>query len=355
MANYIVHKNKIKENINKLKSAFSKKGLDFQLFYSVKTNFMDSVLEIIKQTGGEFEIVSSYEWELIRKFKPNEIVFNGPGKSVDTIKDILNNTKILYFNIDNDTDFDILQTLKKEGLLSKIRVGLRVYFDNPGIWNRFGYNISDEKLLERLDLLINFLRLDGIHFHFSTNNFSLHNYEFLLNNIKSIFNGIKHRITFINIGGGLPAASEFIFEEDIYKRLPLLIKNIFPKIKIISEAGRNIVSDAIDIEARVISIRKKSDGQFDVSIDTNIMHFQCYFEKKFWIEFISNKKNNKGGSVVVSIFGNSCMQIDKIAENLIINQIPMVGDKIIIHNIGAYSFSQASNFISLIPLIKVYE
>ncbi|MFH1644394.1 MAG: hypothetical protein ABIA74_04435, partial [bacterium] len=311
--------------------------------------------ETVKQVGGEFEIVSSYEWELIKKFKPSELVFNGPGKSIDAVKDILNSVKILYFNIDNDTDFDILQTIKKEGLLSKIRVGLRLYFDKPGIWNRFGYNISDEKLSEKLDLLINTLRLDGIHFHFSTNNFSLHNYEFLLNNVKNIFSRIKHKITFVNIGGGLPAANEFIFENDIYKNLPLLIKNIFPKIKIISEAGRNIVSDAVDIEANIISIKKKLDNQFDVSVDTNIMHFQCYFEKKFWIEFISNQKKNKDKLIRINIFGNSCMQIDQIYENLIINQIPMVGDKIIIHNVGAYSFSQASNFISPIPLIKVYE
>jgi len=355
MAYYIVHKNKIKENINKLKNAFLKKGLNFQLFYSVKTNFMEPVLETVKQMGGELEIVSSYEWELIKKFKPSELVFNGPGKSVDTIKDILNSVEILYFNIDNDTDFDILQILKKEGLLSRIRVGLRLYFDKPGIWNRFGYSISDEKLSEKLNLLINTLKLDGLHFHFSTNNFNLSNYEFLLKNIKITFDKIKHKITFVNIGGGLPVANEFIFEKDIYEKLPLLIKNIFPKIKIISEVGRNIVSDAIDIEANIISIRKNADNCFDVTIDTNIMHFQCYFEKKFWIEFVPTQKNKKEEIIKVNIFGNSCMQIDKIAENLIINQKPVVGDKIIIHNVGAYSFSQASNFISPIPLIKIYE
>ena len=234
---------------------------------------MDPVLETIKQTDSEFEIVSSYEWELIRKIKPRELVLNGPGKSVETIKEILNSVEILYFNIDNDTDIDILQILKREGLLSKIKVGLRLYFDKPGIWNRFGYSISDEKLSEKLNLLITTLKLDGLHFHFSTNNFNLSNYEFLLKNIKSTFNKIKHKITFINIGGGLPAANGFIFKEDIYKKLPLLIKNIFPKVKIISEAGRNIVSDAIDIEANIISIRKNADNYFYLIIDTNIIHF----------------------------------------------------------------------------------
>ncbi|MBI3337370.1 MAG: hypothetical protein HY005_01955 [Candidatus Staskawiczbacteria bacterium] len=355
MAYYIVHKSKIKENINKLKNAFLKKGLNFQLFYSVKTNFMEPVLETIKQTDSQFEIVSSYEWELIKKVKPKELVLNGPGKSVETIKDILNSVEILYFNIDNDTDFDILQILKKEGLLSKIRVGLRLYFDKPGIWNRFGYSISDEKLSKKLNLLITTLKLDGLHFHFSTNNFNLSNYEFLLKNIKNTFDKIKHKITFVNIGGGLPAANEFIFGKDIYKKIPSLIKNIFPKIKIMSEAGRNIVSDAIYIETSIISIRKNADNYFDVVVDTNIMHFQCYFEKKFWIEFMPKRKDKKEEIIKVNIFGNSCMQIDKIAENLIINQIPVVGDKIIIHNIGAYSFSQASNFISPIPLIKIYE
>jgi len=55
-----------------------------------------------------------------------------------------------------------------------------------------------------------------------------------------------------------------------------------PELKIISEAGRKIVADAVNLEAKVISLKKTGENKFQVNIDTNIMHFQCFFEKKFW-------------------------------------------------------------------------
>lgn len=66
MAYYKIDKQKIKENISKLKNAFLDKDLDFSLFYSVKTNFANEVLKIIKEEGCGFEIVSELEWDLVR-------------------------------------------------------------------------------------------------------------------------------------------------------------------------------------------------------------------------------------------------------------------------------------------------
>jgi len=49
------------------------------------------------------------------------------------------------------------------------------------------------------------------------------------------------------------------------------------------------------------------------------------------------------------------MQIDKISYSIMIEQNPEVGDKVVIHNIGAYSHSQADDFITKIPKVKIYE
>ena len=126
MAKYIVDEEKIKKNVLKLKDAFQKEGLDFQLFYSVKSNFSKEVLKCIKKGGTEYEIVSDFEWNMIREFQPESLVLNGPGKSVELVSEILKTVKILYFNIDNDTDFEILKQIKPDDL-KKIKIGLRVY------------------------------------------------------------------------------------------------------------------------------------------------------------------------------------------------------------------------------------
>ena len=351
MAQYLVDTKKIQENILKLKDAFQKNGLDFQLFYSVKSNFSEAVLDCIKQGRAEYEIVSDFEWSMVKKFMPEQLVLNGPGKSVGLVRDILESIKTLYFNVDNDTDLEILRQLNKKDL-AKIKIGLRVYLDKGDIWNRFGHNIFDTGLKDKIKAINSISKLEGIHFHFSTNNFNIENYKLLFSAIKEVLENNKQNISFLDIGGGLPAANEFVFWKDVYEELPNLIKEFFPNAKIISEAGRNIVSDAVYMKTEIISSKKIDDRSYNVAIDTNVMHFQCVFEKKFWIEYIPAKQN-KNSPTKINIFGNSCMQIDKLAENFLISRIPEVGDIIVIHNIGAYSYSQAANFISLVPEVKI--
>jgi len=73
MAYYAVYKDKIKNNIEKLKSAFVAKNLNFQLFYSVKTNSCTPVLTAVKESNCEFEIISDLEWEKVKVFNPSEV------------------------------------------------------------------------------------------------------------------------------------------------------------------------------------------------------------------------------------------------------------------------------------------
>mgnify|MGYP001566966733 CR=1 FL=1 len=353
MAYYAVYKNKIEDNIEKLKRAFLSKNLDFQIFYSVKTNFCSPVLTAVRESNCEFEILSDLEWEKVKVFNPKVVVLNGPGKGNGFLKNILEKVDILYFNIDNDTDLEILEKIDPKSL-DKIKIGLRIYLNADGVWNRFGYDISDKDfwgVVKKVDLI---KKLSGFHFHFSTNNFKISNYQLLLSKIKEFLDKSETKIEFLDIGGGLPAANEFIYESEIYKKLPSLITELFPKIKIISEAGRNIVADAVNLEAKVISLKKTGENKFQVNIDINIIHFQCFFEKKFWVEYKPKNKHNKQPTEI-EICGNSCMQIDKISDSMMIEQNPEVGDEVVIHNIGAYSHSQAADFITKIPKVKIYE
>ncbi|OGH43674.1 MAG: hypothetical protein A3H50_01805 [Candidatus Levybacteria bacterium RIFCSPLOWO2_02_FULL_37_10] len=353
MAYYAVYKNKIKSNIQKLKQAFESKNLDFELFYSVKTNFSEPVLATVKEFDCGFEILSDFEWEKIKGFNPKALVLNGSGKEANLVKDILEKVDILYFNIDNDTDFEILKKIDPRSL-DKMKIGLRVYLNADGIWNRFGYDVSDKNLREIVKKVALIKKLSGFHFHFSTNNFKTSNYQLLLSKIKEFLDKSGTKIEFLDIGGGLPAANEFVYDSEIYQKLPSLISELSPELKIISEAGRNIVADAVNLEAKVISLKKTGENKFQVNIDTNIMHFQCFFEKKFWVGYKPKNKHNKQPTEI-EICGNSCMQIDKISDSMMIEQNPEVGDEVVIHNIGAYSHSQATDFITKIPKVKIYE
>lgn len=353
MAYYAIYRNKIKDNVQKLKQAFTDKNLDFELFYSVKTNFSKPVLSAISESGYSFEILSDFEWEKVRGFNPKALVLNGPGKDTKLVNDILEKVDILYFNIDNDTDFEILKNIESK-LLDKVRIGLRVYPNADGVWNRFGYDISSKDLSEIVKKVESVRKLSGFHIHFSTNNFRISNYRLSLFKIKEFLDKSEKQLDFLDIGGGLPAANEFVYESEIYQKLPNMISELFPKIKIISEAGRNIVADAVNLETKVISLKKTGENKFQINIDTNIMHFQCFFEKKYWVEYKPKMRHSRQPTEI-EICGNSCMQIDKISDSMIIEQNPEVGDEVVIHNIGAYSYSQAADFITAIPEVKIYE
>ena len=353
MAYYSVNKTKIKSNISKLKKAFTNKGLDFHLFYSVKTNFSEPVLTAVKESCPEFEILSSFEWNKVKVFNPKAVILNGPAKQIELVNDILNEVDLFYFNVDNDTDFEILAKINPE-LLYKLKIGLRVHLNASGVWNRFGYEINNKDIIGIVRKVNSIKRLSGFHFHLSTNNFKISNYQKLLSKIKDFCVNSKIKLEFIDIGGGLPSADEFVYSSEIYQQLPNLVSELFPKVRVISEAGRNIVANAVNLETKVISLKKTGINKFQVNVDTNIMHFPCYYEKKYWLEYIPTNKAKKQPTEI-EIFGNSCMQIDKISDLMIIEQAPKVGDKLTIHNIGAYSHSQAANFITEVPDVKTYE
>ncbi|MEX0896158.1 MAG: hypothetical protein WDZ94_04485 [Patescibacteria group bacterium] len=354
MAKFIFKKQNLIDNIGNLKKAFEDKQINFDIFYSVKTNFSSPVLETINELCN-FEIVSAYEWELVKKFKPKELVLNGPSKSEDLIKDIIESgVTNLYFNIDNDTDIEIIQNLPSK-YLDKVKIGLRVYLDKNDVWNRFGFNIDSEKTIEIIKSLKNNLR--GFHFHFSTNNFNINNYALILNKIEKLTKEYNLNIEYIDMGGGLPGADESLMNKMMYSDLPSSISEFTNKFgknfRIISEVGRNLVQNVFDLESNIVSTKLVESDIVDVVIDTNIMHFPCFWEKKFGIEYFPINKERQVNTI--NIFGNSCMQVDKILENQLITFKPKVGDKIVLTNVGAYSLSQASNFISKIPDIEERE
>ncbi len=352
MAKYIFYKQKLIDNINMLKDAYKSKGINFKIYYSVKTNPSDCVLEIINNENCNFEVVSYDEWLSVKKYNPTTLVLNGPSKDIKILKNIFDcNVKELYFNIDNDTDFDIIDSIDNI-YTDKLKLGVRVYLDKTGIWNRFGFDIDSPRLVQIIKKYRD--KINGFHFHFSTNNFNFENYLQIMTKINNLIDKYQLNLEYIDIGGGFPGASEEMYSNIIYNKLPDLIKTMMPdNITIISEVGRNLIEDTFNMKTSVISKKKISEDKFDIVIDTNILHFPCYWEKKFGIDYIVKNANKDQKPININIFGNSCMQIDKIADNFLIACEPNINDNVIISKIGAYSVSQASNFITKIPNIVI--
>lgn len=346
MAQFIFDKRQLFANIDTLQAAFATTGRKLSIFYSVKTNNSPLVLRAVSERC-YFEIISSAEWQLISRYQPTRVVLNGPAKSAGLVRRILSaGVEELYFNIDNDTDLAMWQRLP-DTIRARLRLGLRIYLDKPGVWNRFGYALGSVRTAELIRQLASDLR--GLHFHFSTNNFRLDNYAAMLQGVASLCTQHKLRLDFLDIGGGLPGASDELHQSVMYKKLPELIAKYAPAgTEILSEVGRNLVENTCTLNARVVSIKRQSDEYYEIAVDTNIMHAPCIWEKKCSFSYLPKSKR-RPRACQATFFGNSCMQIDVLAERLPLDVEPKVGDILVVRNAGAYSLSQAAPFIARVP------
>ena len=108
--------------------------------YSYKTNYIPKLCSIVNELNGYAEVVSQMELELALSLgvKPNRIIFNGPYKQYNDIKNsLLNGSRI---HIDSLTELDTVVEIVKEFRDQNFKIGIRCNFQisnlkNFEIWN----------------------------------------------------------------------------------------------------------------------------------------------------------------------------------------------------------------------------
>lgn len=353
MAKYLFYPHIIEQNINKLNHAFLKRNLNFSHYYSVKTNPARCVLDEVAKTRSSFEIVSKKEWQLVKNYRKKTIILNGPNKTLSLAKDILSQSKKLIFNIDNDSDIEILKKLNLKNR-NKLLLGIRIFYTNDSLdWTRFGYNIASPRTLNLIDELNKLYHLDGFHFHGSYLAVDLNKYKNIFNAITKIVIENNLTLKFLDIGGGYVESFDKKFQKNMYEKVPKMVQKYFSKLQIFSEFGRNIVSNAFDLRSKISSLKKISDQKYMINLDINIYHFMCFFDHRYEIICQRSKTQKEKKQFILDIYGNSCMQLDTLASSFSVNIKPKCGDIFLIKNIGAYSISMTSDFISNKPKIKI--
>ncbi|MCK4822697.1 pyridoxal-dependent decarboxylase, partial [bacterium] len=80
---HVVDKNLLQKNYNEFHESFNSHAIDFEIYYSYKTNPIPGILKVLHGSGAGAEVISPYELWLARKLKvgPDSIVYNGPMKS----------------------------------------------------------------------------------------------------------------------------------------------------------------------------------------------------------------------------------------------------------------------------------
>lgn len=314
---YFIFKPKILEkNFSGFKNSCEKclgKG-KYVIAYSIKTNSYNGVIEKLNELGSSFEVASLDEIELTDKIRGNIddiwhneinevkkkqssevklyknqrfdinnknynklIVFNGPCKTKEelelVIKNINNNFLI---NVDSRSEINkivsIINKLKGKSL-GEVNIGLRVSLNE----SKFGFSVDS---LEELENIIDYckkinLNIICLSFHEGTQ-LSINKFENNINKIEEIVSKLKGKfkldnLKYIDIGGGFPDNIQL-------KNLGVSLENYFKLIEkyarkfdliVILEPGRTLVSDALELIAKV-NVIKENFGKNYAILDVGI-------------------------------------------------------------------------------------
>jgi diaminopimelate decarboxylase len=374
---FVVNKEQLIKNFGEFCRGFSAHGIDFEIFYSYKTNPVSGVLKVLHDCGAGAEVISPFElWLALRLgVDPEMIIYNGPNKSEEGLR-LAIQKNIRLININSFSEIAKIEHIAKK-LGVRPRVGVRV--NTSGGWgNQFGLGIQSGdayKAFERLCHTPSLQLPSGIHVHLGSGIKSTSIYEAAIENVCNLMQVIKNElglsIRYLDLGGGfgLPTVRsvngiEMRLHHDFFKpylppdtdatpSIELFVQKIVAKVKekcakcklelpvIIVEPVIAITGNAQTLLSRIGDLKTGKNGYQIALADAgiNLTHPMAW---EYHEIFAANKMNDEY-NLFYGIAGPICTPTDLFVKN---KQLPSleVGDILSIMDAGAYFTSFSTNF-----------
>ena len=361
----------IEEKYNEFKNVFTSRYPEVEFWWSYKTNYLDAICKIYHKLGSKAEVVSEFEYQKARRLgiEGENIIFNGPYKPKDALKTAVKEGAKIH--IDHWYEINDLEEIAEE-LGVEIPVAIRCNMDT-GVypqWSRFGFNIDNGEAYDAIKRIYEGkkLYLTGLHSHIGTFMLSASAYANETKKLIELKNRIEkdfgYEIEYIDIGGGfasknrlkgvyqapeviVPSADEYaeaitnaIYENN-HGKLP----------KLYLETGRALIDEAGFLLTSVFASKRMPDGKKSYIVDAGVNLLYT----AFWYNFeISLDKRYEGLNEPSQINGPLCMNIDVIAENIMLPPLER-GSVLTIWPVGAYNVTQAMQFIRYRPRIVLID
>ena len=356
---YIVSRKKLLENYRLLDRCLPA----VKLFYAVKTNPHEGILEILKNEGAGFDVASRGEIMDAVNAGANpqkDLIF------ADTVKDPKHIAHAFGIGLDDftfDNPSEITQIARHA---PGANVHVRIIVSNKGsvahLSKKFGAETKDAVplLLEARD---QGLVPRGVSFHVGSQCLESKRFIEALNQVRGIFDeAAKHDLALemIDIGGGFPVRyeNEKIDVEAMCGIIDKHYRKLFgPEIKLVAEPGRVIVGDAVILVTKVISEAKRKGKNwlyFDDGTYGSFMEVLLY-QMKFPL-----RTNTSGPTSKYILAGPTCDSIDVFSRDKRgkVNEVELpemhLDDLLIAGSMGAYTYSESTRFNGFEPPEFVY-
>jgi len=349
---YVYHAEKIKEQYEKLLSAFS--NVDTRFFYACKALTNINILKYISTIGCGIDCSSINEVKLALHtgVSPEKILYTSNGISFEEIEEAVNNG--VHVNIDS------LSNLEKFGKKfgTSYPVGVRI---RPNILaggnlkistghekSKFGVPVDllDEilKVIDKYDI-----KVKALHIHTGSD---IKDADVFVHGIKvlaEIIPRFRH-LSVIDLGGGFKVPYEPDDEETdvglIAKKLKkYLDEHLFKqgkKYQLWFEPGKYLVSECGYLITKV-NVVKDNNHQVFVGVNSGLNHlirpmmYDAYHH-------IVNISHPDGEEKVYTVTGYIC-ETDTFASDRLLHEV-READYLVFYNAGAYGFEMSSNYNS---------
>ncbi|MBI1836298.1 MAG: alanine racemase [Flavobacteriia bacterium] len=370
---FVISERQIRKNCQNANRAFKTRYPKIQFAWSYKTNYLDAVCNVFHQEGSWAEVVSVFEYnKALRNGVPgNNIIFNGPDKSVEDLQLAVDNNSLIHID-----HFDELYSLVEllSGGKQKARVAIRVNMDTGiyPMWDRFGFNYENGQAWNAINKIMahSELELVGLHCHIGTYMLSTSAYATAAYKLCDLAHNIKLKynlaVQYVDLGGGFASSNtlkgSYLQGADIIPTIDDYAEAITSTVlnanfkqedlpTIILESGRALIDDAAWLVGSVLASKRLSDGRRATVVDFGV---NLLFNA-FWYDYkISPAQDFTHHTEDMALYGPLCMNIDCIRESV---NLPLLnkGDQLVVHKVGAYNMTQWLQFIQMRPNVVLID
>lgn len=365
---YLLDSDVFENNCKGLMESFRRYYTKSNIAYSYKTNYTPKLVKIVDKLGGYAEVVSEMELDIALKsgVRPEKIVWNGPVKKKEIVRDFLVKGGIV--NIDSLDEIKDIYDFVCQNDGSSVNIGIRCNFDvGDGVLSRFGFDVEDSDFDEALRIISRSkkIKLKGLQVHFAKR--SAQYWTRRAKGILEIYEYINNRYNMrpdcIDLGGGMSGNVPQIIQKqlnledvtyDDYASQAAVIFNDFFKDKeespwLFVEPGTAVAANSMRYVCKVKTIKTVRDK---IIITTNGSQKNISMSGINPPMEIINCSDEQIQCENADIAGYTCIEADYLYKGF--NGKIGVGDYLVMESCGSYSVVMKPPFIMPnVPVIDI--
>jgi diaminopimelate decarboxylase len=330
--------------------------------YSFKTNYAVAESRVFQEQGAWAEVVSGREYRLARRlgYAGEEIVFNGPYKRDDELRNALRDGALIHVNDLPELE-RLLELLPSEP--SGSRIGLRVSAGASGPdASRFGLSLARGEAAAAVERVasVGGLELAGFHLHLRGDTddpavFRRAAAELARFVAEVVPAQVRRQLASVDLGGGFPAHGPKPRSRTHWSPRPIAeyvqaivdgLEGAFPtenRPTLILEPGRYLVADGIVFVSEIVRV-ERDEGLQLVTADGAVTMLPLTHYCPQIVRAFSSGLEPRGGAREPSIvFGASCRENDVLYRGSLPPTAP--GDYLVFYAAGAYNSTLSPAFI----------